>query len=129
MSTQKTIVQVAQERGVHRRTVINWIHKGYVQAVKKGFGRTSPWVITHVRNSQVSPPPPGQRSIFPFPGEVQRPPRSAGSDAIIDPESGEIVTFESTRRQPPTLAEPRYAPFPGGLYPGDDVGYDDVDQS
>jgi hypothetical protein len=39
----------AARRGVTRRTVINWIRRGFLIAHRKGYGLTSAWIITDTK--------------------------------------------------------------------------------
>lgn len=39
----------AARRGVTRRTVINWIRRGFLIAHRKGYGPTSAWLITDTK--------------------------------------------------------------------------------
>jgi hypothetical protein len=123
---ETTVAQLAASHHVSRRTVIDWIQKGHVQAHRKGFGKTSPWIITHIDGHPVSPPRPVPHQATLHRGEVQRQPPDLPMQASSD--DGERIYFMGQRFTPAEYelmkaraqAEPHYAPLPDL-----EVGFDD----
>ena len=44
-ATYYTVTEMANKLGVHRNTVLYWIEKKQVKAVRSGMAAKSPWVI------------------------------------------------------------------------------------
>jgi hypothetical protein len=147
--SEKSVAQVAQERGVNRRTVIGWINRGYVTARKKGYGRTSPWLIVSVAEqvtatSRPRPTSPPITSRYREPVDQKPAPAADGEMIYVlgqryTPEEWELAkamaqaqgtrsAYELPEPEPPyEKEEPVYVPL-DGLYPGDDHAPDDFSQ-
>jgi hypothetical protein len=111
---ETTVAQLAASHRISRRTVIDWIQKGHVQARRKGFGRTSPWIMTHIDGHPVNPPRPVQASPTLHRAEGQ-PQVTQGTASTDDTERiyfmGQRYTpteYELLKSQ--AQAEPHYAP-------------------